>query len=961
MFHRIVCFILFLSTQAQAQDNSRVLDSLRQVMSSSEDDSIRFEAMISFSDDTPSDSLALKAVLDALSLAESLSNEYMLAEAEYSLGFVYNLRLNQLDSSAKYYLNAVKGYQSLNDPKGEFKARYGYARTLDDQGLMKDAIDELLIALDLAELHQDTAAMTKANNVIANINNYLGYHDIALKYYNRSSDLARAVQDKLSEAIVLYNKAIILGEETQFDEQLSTLQRALLLTSQLEDYEFFASVMNSVGGAYQDLDQMDSAKFYLSEAEQILDSLVSADVPEARRGQAFNYQSLGFYYEKQEMPGTAISYFTKALSIGEELKNFQLIMNNSDYLSRVYESQGRYKEALSYYRKSTDLNDSIFTEENTLKLNEVQAKYENAKQSAENERLKSAANEQATVIQKQQLYNIFFGVISLIVFVSGGVLLLAYRKILRQKKAAEDDRTIIKKQSIQLEHNARLKSQFFSNIAHELRTPLTILLGMVDSLVKKSPQQFEESDFNKLKLAKSNGVKIQNLIDEIFELTKSEAHKLKLNAKPTEILPLMERLVFSFHSLAEDKSIDLNISYNQVHGTYVNLDPPKFEKIINNLIINALKFTEEEGNVTVKLGLKDDGATIVIKVEDTGVGIPADELEFVFDRFYQVSTSDNAAKPGTGLGLAMAKELTQLHEGQISVQSELGNGTTFSVELPIVEALPDLLETAEGEATDKQNEQLLDSIIHDIKKIDNGRVLIVEDNHDMRKYLVSIFEEFFNVATARNGKEALRSLETQKVNLIISDLMMPEMNGSELLIELKKDNRYRHIPVIMLTAKLDEHQKLDALKLGVDDYLTKPFNADEVLARANNLIRNQIQRSEYIDQNQSSETISIDDNLIKRITVHVKKHIGNYNITVSEIAHEMAMSERQLYRKVNELTGLTPNQLIREVKLREAMDKLNARSVSKVSVLAKEVGFESSAYFSKLFYQRFGKRPQEII
>lgn len=959
---RFITVIFFISIRGFISYGQEVkIDSLNQIIISSADDSLKVEALIRLSEITPNDSLSSSLAIQALHLAESIDDLVLIGNAQLNLGYNYFERINISDSSSIYFLKAIATYSSINNELGEFRARYAYAVLLDDLGQMKEAIEELLVALEIAETAKDSTSMTKALNVIGNINNYLGYHEKAIEYYEKSAEMARLTGDLLSEAIVLYNTSIIYGEEGDHEKELSTLKRALELTKAMGDVEFEASIINRLGGTHSDLDNLDSAIYYLQTSEVMYDSLTQTPMSHAKSNQAFNFQALGKYYQKVGQASLAISYYNKALQIGQKLDNTQLVLNNSDYLSEVYESIGEYKDALNYYRLSTELSDSVFTEENTLMLNEIQAKYENAKQIAENEQLRSAANEQEIVIQKQKLYNIFFAVITVIILISALFLLLAYRKIVRQKKAAEEDRAIIKKQSVQLEHNARLKSQFFSNIAHELRTPLTILLGMIDSLAKQGKEAFNPVDLSKLKLAKSNGIKIQNLIDEIFELTKSEAHKLKLEAKPTEILPLMERIVFSFHSLAEDKNIDLNISYNQVHGVYANIDQPKFEKIINNLIVNALKFTENGGSITVKIGLKNE-ESLTISVEDNGVGIPSDELEFVFDRFFQVSTGDNAANPGTGLGLAMVKELTKLHNGEITVKSEVGKGSIFTLEFPVVQALPELLEPSEdSDSLDFGADKLLDGIIQDIKKIENGRVLIVEDNQDMRKYLVSIFEDFFTVVTARNGKEALLVLETQHVNLIISDLMMPEMNGRELLVALKNDSRYRHIPVIMLTAKTDEHEKLDALKLGVDDYLIKPFNADEVLARANNLIRNHLQRAEYAETEESDSEVADDDNLIKRITLHIKENIGDYNITVSEIAHQMAMSERQLYRKVNALTGLTPNQLIREIKLREAMEKLNSKSVTKVSALAKEVGFESSAYFSKLFYARFGKKPQEII
>ena len=567
---------------------------------------------------------------------------------------------------------------------------------------------------------------------------------------------------------------------------------------------------------------------------------------------------------------------------------------------------------------------------------------------------------------------------------------LIQQRNLLEKQVEERTKTI-SKQAEELRQLDKVKSRFFANVSHELRTPLTLMLAPISSLLKGKEDKNRQQQL--LKLAQNNGRHLLKLINEILDLTKLESGKLELKETGVLLHPFLTRLVSSFESYAQQKKIDFRFYFKFDKELYVFLDMDKFEIIVNNLLSNAFKFTPPEGKIEVHVS---EDSNIQITIKDSGQGIHSNDLPYIFDRFYQSKQPDAPTQGGTGIGLALCREYVSLFNGKIWAQSELGNGSSFFVEIPkrlSVVNYPVSIENHEIESNFEAQ-----SINNDFQVIEKNTqnntpelatdtqedttILIVEDNQNLRKYLTSILEKKYLIQTAENGKEALQILnEYAEIHhspfithhLIISDVMMPIMDGFTFLNHVKSNEKLRHIPMIMLTARAEKEDKLRALRIGVDDYILKPFEEDELLVRIENLLKNSEERRQFFEtemkENQFGKesiniatTISQEDQLwLEKLEQTVKKQIGNFDFTTEGLAFDMAISRRQLNRRIKKLTGLSTGEYVREVRLQEARRLLENRKYSTVKSVAYSVGLKSLDYFSKQFKERFGVNPSKYL
>jgi DNA-binding response OmpR family regulator len=461
----------------------------------------------------------------------------------------------------------------------------------------------------------------------------------------------------------------------------------------------------------------------------------------------------------------------------------------------------------------------------------------------------------------------------------------------------------------------------------------------------------------KLDIALTSSRRLQGMLNEVLDLSRLEAGELKLSRKHRELFPLLSRIVLAFESIIERKNIRLEFDASAMAGLMIDIDEDKFEKVINNLMHNAIKFNRDGG--WIKVIARPAETSVLIQVEDSGIGIPEKELPFIFDRFYQSASTEKLSSQGIGIGLSLVREFTELHGGEVKVSSRVNEGTCFTVQLPMGSS--DVVVAAPEEDFVELPEVNFNSLAR------RPDILIVEDNDEMRFYLKEILGVQVAITEARHGIEALNRLQHKIPDLIISDVMMPEMDGPELLTHLKQSAAYRGIPVVMLTARASEEDMLHGLSLGVDDYIIKPFNATELKIRIHNLITNQEIRKAWKQKPAEADELTTptgpaeDELFIEKVRVFVEAHAGNTVLGIGDLCHHIAMSERQLYRKAATLTGMTPAQLIKEVRMKIAYRLLLERRVSKVDDLAKRVGFENVSYFSRQFEERFGRRPTELL
>lgn len=408
----------------------------------------------------------------------------------------------------------------------------------------------------------------------------------------------------------------------------------------------------------------------------------------------------------------------------------------------------------------------------------------------------------------------------------------------------KNDKELIEEQAIELMQLDKAKSRFFANISHELRTPLTLILGPLSSI--QNSGNLDKRNLRLIEIANQSGQELLKLIGSILDLSKMDSGKVELYEQSEAFFPLLQRIVLPFASMAQSKDILFEFNYEAKKDLFLDLDKNKLEVILNNLLSNAMKFTKSKDAVI--LTVKDIETEILFKVEDTGRGIHLEDQPHIFDRFYQSKVADAPIEGGTGIGLALTKEFVGIMKGKIWLKSTFGEGSTFFIELPKKESrtsasaketlnlddlvsLPDLINLQKL----PPKQEILDR--------DLPTILVTEDNDALRDYMVSILSPRYNVLTARHGLMALDILEKNpNCQLITTDIMMPEMDGFQLLQILKSTDAYRHIPVIMLTARVDIKDKLHALRIGVNDYMTKPFDGEELLARIDNLLKNEATR-----------------------------------------------------------------------------------------------------------------------
>lgn len=524
------------------------------------------------------------------------------------------------------------------------------------------------------------------------------------------------------------------------------------------------------------------------------------------------------------------------------------------------------------------------------------------------------------------------------------------------------------------EHLAELdnvKTRFFSNISHEFRTPITLILGPLKELYNgKSKEDIREV----LGPVIRNSHRLLALINQLLDISKLEAGKMQLRASVVELVGFLRELASSYESLASDKKIDYSFT-TEVAELHAYVDAEKLEKVIHNVLANAFKFTKEGGEVSMHLKVLNKQA--VISVKDTGIGIKAAEIAKVFDRFYQVDNTQTRSYEGSGLGMALARELMELHHGKISVESKEGEGTTFTVMIPLGSAHLKREEIVDSERQ-RKSEALLNGAVYSENDgevsmeteagpsvVQHPMLLVVEDNADMRNYIRKTLHEQYQIVEATNGKEGLAKAQQAVPDLIISDIMMPEMDGYKLCERIKTDELTSHIPVILLTAKADRESKLTGLETGADDYLSKPFDADELKLiirnrlEARRTLREHFGKSIRLEPKQISIT-SLDEKFLTKVLDIIELHMDDENFSIGELSQEAGYSHIHFYRKIKGLSGQTPNQFLRTIRLKRAAELLRHKS-DNVSQIAYSVGFSSQSYFIKCFKEQFGVTPGQFV
>ncbi|TKG91883.1 hybrid sensor histidine kinase/response regulator [Puteibacter caeruleilacunae] len=542
------------------------------------------------------------------------------------------------------------------------------------------------------------------------------------------------------------------------------------------------------------------------------------------------------------------------------------------------------------------------------------------------------------------------------------VIFLFYQKEKQKAKAVLQMERMEKKKIKELND---LKTEFFANVSHEFKTPLSLIVDPIKRLSQNKVRAQDIPDTSALVLR--NVHRLTTLVNHLLDFNKAEAGEFKLAVRQLDCNEFTHTVFSRFESFAKSKRI--NFEYiSEGNGTKVWFDPEILDVVLTNLLSNAFKFTSSEGTIQVKFKSIDNPVSHVeIEVVDTGIGIEKDNLPKIFDRFYKVSSLENDLI-GSGVGLALTKNLITLHHGSISVESEKNKGSRFSVIVPVQETDFQTEEFAPVIETTNMEETHIAPTLTNEKNVVSGnrtKVLIVEDNLDLQIYLIQLLQVQYDVVTADDGLQGWKMIIQQKPDIVISDVMMPEMNGFELCRKIKTDIETSHIPVILLTAKAEEQDKQEGLRLGADIYIEKPFNSDILITHLNNLVTFKRNVKSKFEQDMGINLTEVthsdkDEEFIERAMKAVVDHMADDSFDVKAFIAAMGVSRSLLYMKLKEIADMSATQFIQSIRMKEAVRLMESGQFN-VSEIAGQVGFGDPAYFSRCFKKQFSVSPSEYI
>lgn len=527
-------------------------------------------------------------------------------------------------------------------------------------------------------------------------------------------------------------------------------------------------------------------------------------------------------------------------------------------------------------------------------------------------------------------------------------------QINRDRQASE---ARVQAEQAQAAHLAELdaaKSRLFTDLTHEFRTPLTIISGLSDELRRNAKVRREE----RLSLIQRNAEQLNRLVSQILDLAKLDANQMRLDLQHSDVVPLLRYTTEAFHPLAEDQRVQVQF-FSDPDVIEMDHDPTRLQQVLTNLVSNAIKHTPEAGKVSVVLR-QASSQWLELTVADTGVGIPAEQLPHVFDRFFQAGQETPRPSQGTGVGLALVRELVELMRGRIEVESELGVGARFRIRLPITRQASPLGGQPQAAAPDlpQSTEQAIEPTrLHE----QAPQVLVVEDNADVRYYLRDCLADRYEVLEASNGQEALTMAQSQLPDLIVTDVMMPQLDGFGLLQALREDSRTDHIPVLMLTARAGEESRVQSYRQGADGFLPKPFQREELRARLGRLLES---RQQWQAKFAQAETVASDEPadprhaFLRQLEATIEAHLGDEAFDIEALGREMGLSRTQLHRKVKAITGLPPATFVRQRRMRHARHLL-LHSELNVNEVAFRVGYADPAHFTRVYGRLFGETPSE--
>ncbi|MGD1893047.1 MAG: ATP-binding protein, partial [Cyclobacteriaceae bacterium] len=843
----------------------------------------------------------------ALEIAKK--NNYLkeLAQAYNLTGVAYFSESN-LPAAQRYFDSTRLTYQSINDSVGLTLALCNLGHVQESYGDYEQALHYYWNEFSVSEAIADTNKMGAAYVDIGRVQQAQGNYTQALPYYEQALTYFQSQQDSFYIANTLATIGNLHTQYQSWELGIDYLKQALEIVDILDNPDQQANILNSLASAYRQKKQLPEALQFYDQALRIDPSRVSATT---------RLRSLtgagGTACDLQQVPA-AERWMTEAekwLSQQSTEPHDQLHLETE--LAKFYKETGQFAEALKHYERADLLEDSLLNAEKINRLSELQTRYETEKKDREITNLQyQQADQKASLMRRSWQRNVSLGLLAGVLLISG----LLFRNVrLKQKHQQE-----------LLSHEQDLnvtKSRFFADIAHEFRTPLTLIQGRTEQILTRS---LDNDCRQKAKLIRKQSNRLLQLVNQILYLSKIEAGVIAPYKTEQDLVAFLRGMVHAYESLAEEREINLRFS-SSASRLITSFDKDQFEKIAANLLSNACKFTPAQGSVSLEITelVPDE---VEIRVRDNGVGIPAEQIDKVFNRYHS-SKGSTLGAAGVGIGLALVKELVEQHQGRISVQSVPNEETIFCITLPVVgntqvvdsqRIVEDTIVavTAQYETQTNSGSSIATSL---------HLLLDIDDNPEIRKYLVDTLSQQYHVLAAKQGEEGLALAYQHIPELVISDVMMKGITGYEVCQQLKNDDRTSHIPVILLTGKSSTEAKISGLEVQADAYLTKPFNSRELLLRITNLI--QIRKKLLSTISTTEANICAYANLptreqkfLRQATAAIEEHLSDESFGVNELCQAIGMSRTQLHRKLKAVTGESTTTFIRQVRLKHSMQLL---------------------------------------
>lgn len=840
----------------------------------------------------------------------------------------------------------------------------------------------------------------------------MGNYALASTYYMAALRASDQYSNLRQKGYTLINFGNLYIYQKDYYQAIQYTQDALEIAKEIDNQDMIAYCYLNFGRSYRSLNKYDDAEKSFQKSLNIrkaINDTVSAislkvEIAEVLRLKGDLDKSLDYYrsslddinhiknygalsyahnnmakilLEKGEL-NEAELYAKSAFAVAQQHKVKYDVQKALENLAYIYEAKGDFPKALSHMKRFTVAKDSIFNEENTRNMERIISTYENDKIRDKNERLEESNRQIKLLIALAAIGIVLLLVVIVVIFNAYHTRKRLNNEIMSQKDQMEQDKNLIEKQSKKLKELDRAKSRFFTNISHDLRSPLSLIIGNLENVIENEDNYISPVSKENLDTSYKNSKRLLYLADEINELTKLEEGKLVLEKEVVDIEMYMKLLVKMFSSAAEYKEIDLQFISEIKKETPLEVDPRHFEKIVYNLISNAIEHTPNNGKVVVSL--HRESKNLALEISDTGEGISSQSLPYIFDRYYQSPTNQFRMREGLGIGLALVKELVDLHSGEIKVKSTVSKGTTFLIYLPIKDYLTiDSQSTPESSVYIKEKNHLWSELLKKnqlaqnhvnltINNLEEGKsktILLVDDHPEVREYIKNLLIEYFTILEAGNGQEALEVLKNHEINLVITDLMMPWMDGFELLSAMKDDPSFSRIPALVVSARTNDEDKRKVLFSGINNILYKPFDKRELLLRINNLItfKDHIEQ-DSIDKLLISNSQTIDDiekGILEKIDSLIIENINNPSLSVNDLGDVLAASERKVYRMIKKLTGMTPLEYIKEVRWKYLEVLIREKNVKNATEAAKSIGINNVTKFKQQYEKKFGKKIDAVL